>query len=394
MSDSNQQKTRVLIVGQTPPPIHGQSVMMDRLVRSRMDTVELVHVRMAFSKSNDEVGRFQINKITELASVILRIWWVRLTQRIDIFYYPPAGPNRIPIYRDIAILICTRWLFAKTVFHMHASGGSELCRQLRGASRFLARLAYNQPDAVIRLSEHTVDDATNFEAKREFLVANCAEDEFDRFTKSSGPRNQTAGDTLQLLYLGTVCMSKGILDLLDACHQLRQRNVPFHLHVVGGFQPNAFGDEVHQQIAAFNLGDHVTLHGQLTGDEKYTQFATADVFCFPTFYESEGFPCVVLEAMSFQLPVVATRWRGIRSIVQHEKTGYLIDPHDTAALADVLERLATDASLRQAWSQAGREQYLALYTIEKHIARMEQVFQAVARDMDLAEAAEPLVASQ
>lgn len=102
----------------------------------------------------------------------------------------------------------------------------------------------------------------------------------------------------------------------------------------------------------------------------------------------------VLEAMSFQLPVVATRWRGIRSIVQHEKTGYLIDPHDTAALADVLERLATDASLRQAWSQAGREQYLALYTIEKHIARMEQVFQAVARDMDLAEAAEPLVASQ
>lgn len=396
--NSLSRKVRVLVVGQTPPPVHGQSVCLQRVVESNMDSVEIVHVRMAFSKSNDEVGRFQIRKLSELVSVILRIWWVRLTNRIDVFYYPPAGPNRIPIYRDIIILLCTRWMFPKTVYHMHASGGSEVGMQMRGLSRFLFKRAYNKPDAVIRLSEHTIDDATNYEAKRQFFVPNCAEDEFDRFANSkttvaddANTKTSSEPDPLQLLYLGTVCKTKGVLDLLMTCSQLRRREIEFHLHVVGGFQPTVFGVEVRQLIQDHQLDDHVTLHGQLVGEEKFRRLASADIFCFPTYYESEGFPCVVLEAMSFRLPVVATRWRGIQSIIQQDETGHLVDIRDVPALVGVLERLANDSTLREAWGQAGREQFLARYTVDKHLERMEQVFLAVARNTDPSELHKPVV---
>lgn len=373
-------KARVLVAGQIPPPIHGQSVMLQRLIEAEMTDVTVTHVRMAFSKSNDAVGRFQWGKLVELFAVVFRIWWVRLTQRIDIFYYPPAGPNRIPIYRDIIILLCTRWMFAKTVYHMHASGGSEFKQSMGPIGRFLFDRAYAEPDAVIRLCEHTVDDSTNYRAKREYLVANCAEDEFDRFASPAAHKAADNTAPLQLLYLGTVCETKGILDLLDACSLLKKNQVAFHLHVVGGFQPEVFSADVAAKIAEYQLDESVTLHGQLTGDAKFQRFADADVFCFPTFYPSEGFPCVVLEAMAFQLPVVATRWRGIRSIVKHEETGYLVDIHDTASIASVLEQLDSDLDLRERWSQAGRQQFLAEYTIEKHIENMERVFLDVARD--------------
>ena len=270
------------------------------------------------------------------------------------FITPPAGPNKVPIYRDIIILLSVRWLFAKTIFHMQASGGSEFQSRMNGFGRFLFRWAYGRPDAVIRLSEFTVDDATNYAARQQFIVPNCADDELDRFAQDES-RNH---DGIHILYVGTVCETKGILDLLEAAYLLKQREIPFHLSVVGGFQPDSFGAEVKRKVEQLELDQEITLHGQLTGDDKFQQFAAADVFCFPTFYESEAFPCVIVEAFSFGLPVVATRWRGIPSIVEHEKTGVLIEPRDINSLSDALASLATNQEIREQWGQASRERFV------------------------------------
>ena len=50
-------RIRVLVVGQTPPPYHGQAVMTQRVLEGAYDRVELVPVRMRFSRTLDEVGR-------------------------------------------------------------------------------------------------------------------------------------------------------------------------------------------------------------------------------------------------------------------------------------------------------------------------------------------------
>ena len=50
---------KVLIVGQTPPPYHGQAIMIERLLRAPFSRVQLFHVRMDFSESIGDVGRLQ-----------------------------------------------------------------------------------------------------------------------------------------------------------------------------------------------------------------------------------------------------------------------------------------------------------------------------------------------
>ena len=47
----------ILVVGQTPPPYHGQAVMVEKMLDGNYDDVELSHVRMAFSEDVDEVGK-------------------------------------------------------------------------------------------------------------------------------------------------------------------------------------------------------------------------------------------------------------------------------------------------------------------------------------------------
>ncbi|MEM8681028.1 MAG: hypothetical protein AAGF97_16915, partial [Planctomycetota bacterium] len=51
-------KPTVLVVGQTPPPFHGQAMMLQRLLDSQPASVQLHHVRLAYSRTLDDVGRF------------------------------------------------------------------------------------------------------------------------------------------------------------------------------------------------------------------------------------------------------------------------------------------------------------------------------------------------
>ena len=112
--------TRLLVVGQVPPPFGGQAIMIKQLLDSQFSKIQLHHVPMQFSKEMDQIGRFRLSKVFELIQVIFRIIQCRFVRNVRILYYPPAGPSRIAILRDLVILTTTRWLFDKTIFHFHA----------------------------------------------------------------------------------------------------------------------------------------------------------------------------------------------------------------------------------------------------------------------------------
>ncbi len=94
----------------------------------------------------------------------------------------------------------------------------------------------------------------------------------------------------------------------------------------------------------------------VTGDAKVELFRSVDIFCFPSHYASESFGVVLIEAMSFSLPIVATRWRGIPEVTGEEGT-FLVEVRDAAALAARLGELLHSPELR---AEMGRMQPAAL----------------------------------
>ena len=220
---------KILIVGQTPPPRGGQAVMIERLVESRLAGVELIHVRMAFSSEMSEIGRVRFAKILHLFALVARIFYHRFANGVRTLYYPPAGPDRVPMIRDLVILLSTRWLFDKTILHFHAGGVSELYDRLPAWQQWLFRKAYFGADAAIRLSELTPDDARRLEAQREFVIPNGIDDpspglDVWQAEPASGP-----DAPLRLLYVGVVRESKGVLVLIEACGKLAEHGTPFQL---------------------------------------------------------------------------------------------------------------------------------------------------------------------
>ena len=88
--------------------------------------------------------------------------------------------------------------------------------------------------------------------------------------------------------------------------------------------------------------------------ERVAELAMAfDVFWMTSEPRSEGIPTVIEEAMSLGLPIVATEAGAIAEVVLHERTGYLIKPHDVVDISDRTLGLLEDAALRRALGEAG-----------------------------------------
>ncbi|MBK7896474.1 MAG: glycosyltransferase family 4 protein [Anaerolineaceae bacterium] len=364
---------RVLVVGQVPPPYTGQSVMIEKMIQGQYKQIKIVHINMAFSNSIEEIGRFHLSKIRHLVKVIVQIWQARLRFKPDILYYPPSGPNRIPIYRDILILLATRWLFPKIVFHFHAGGISQLYPNLPKPIRLLFRLAYMNANAGIRLADKNPPDSTVLGLKRDFIVPYGIDDAFVRYGTEHFPNNYT-----QILFVGMLRESKGIFVLLDACRQLKEQGYKFKLKLVGGVDSEFTSHRIKDFLTTHNLSKYVEMTGILTGTDKWQAYSTSNIFCFPSYYESETFGLVVLEAMQFSLPVVATDWRGISTLIDDGQTGFLVKPHNSVAVAQKLSYLIEHPDQAKAMGKKGRQKYLTSYTTELYWQNIENVFITVA----------------
>jgi exopolysaccharide biosynthesis WecB/TagA/CpsF family protein len=385
--------SEVVAVMQTPPPAHGQAIMNQYLLEGSYRQIRLYHVRMAFSEEIEEVGGFRWKKVTHLLLVLFRIIATRLRTKSPVLYYPPASPNMVPFLRDCVLLICTRWMFPRTVFHFHANGIAGLYARLPGVLRFAFRAAYMRPDVAIAISEYGKADGVFLNASEIRLISNGIPDQADKGLLGNGRWDleavrlefgvgEDALDTRSsmldlaaptILFVGMVCEEKGVGVLLEACRILRDRGVRFDCQVVGRASSAVDEQAFRDFISDHDLEEQVTLTGPLYHEAKWQAYAAADVFCFPTFYSAESFGLVAVEAMMSGLPVVSTNWSGLPDIVVEGETGYLVPPRDARSVADRLELLIKDPELRKRMGVAGRKRYEENYTVETFREKMEEV---------------------
>jgi len=90
----------ILLVGQTPPPYHGQAVVNSMLYEHDWGDLAVEKIRMGFSDEISTVGRFSLGKVFHLMSLILQTWIIVFRKSPRVLYYLPASPNLAPVIRD------------------------------------------------------------------------------------------------------------------------------------------------------------------------------------------------------------------------------------------------------------------------------------------------------
>lgn len=142
---------------------------------------------------------------------------------------------------------------------------------------------------------------------------------------------------------------KGLGVLIEAFSQLRKKHPDCELWIAGDGPDRA---EVESSVTQFG-GGRVKLLGSLSHEQVLQEMVWADVFALTGW--DEPFATVYVEALAAGKPILCCDDGGICDVVTHEEEALLVPPHDVAATAQALERLAADPVLRAKMSKAASD---------------------------------------
>lgn len=154
---------------------------------------------------------------------------------------------------------------------------------------------------------------------------------------------------LKVLFVGNIERRKALLVLIKALEFVDADN--FELTVIGKIIDREYFSKISGFINLLKMSDVVMFRENIGRDELTDYFKNSDILVFSS--EWEGFGMVLIEAMAFGLPVIASRIPTTEEIITHEQDGLLFCVNDSLELSTLIKRLISDCGLYQRLSVNG-----------------------------------------
>lgn len=169
-----------------------------------------------------------------------------------------------------------------------------------------------------------------------------------------------------VLAVGRLVPYKGFNVLIQAAQHLAKDSV---VVIVGG---GPLQQELQQAIESAGVKDRVVMAGRLSDAALHALFERATLYCLPSTYRAEAFGVVLLEAMAYSLPIVASDipGSGVPWVNQHGLSGLNVPVGDAKALAYACNQILTSDVLRNKFAQGARQRFLAEFTEDVSVKRI------------------------
>lgn len=260
--------------------------------------------------------------------------------------YRNIGDPRVWLHRPVHRFVYRRWIGPAIDAIATVSDRSVApLRELYGAAK------------LIRVLPTAVDTASFVPRRDREAVRRLAE------TPAKSP---------VVIFAGSLTPEKRVDRLLVALAEARHRTPGLRLWIVGD---GPLRGEL--ELRARDLGVSASVLFLGLRDDLADLLAAADLMALTS--DTEGIPGVVLEAGAVGLPTVATRVGGMAECVDDGRTGYLLEPEDTAGIAAKISALALDPALRRRLGAAARADVERRFDLPAIASRFVDLYRRVAR---------------
>ena len=152
---------------------------------------------------------------------------------------------------------------------------------------------------------------------------------------------RNADAPFRFVFLSRVMAEKGIPEILETVENLQDAGFNhFIVDIYGKIVPE-YEETFRKAIAQLDKVNYCGFLNMLGDNSGYERLSGYDCMLFPTHWRGEGFPGVVIDANMAGLPIIATDWHLNRHYIHEGETGFLIPPHDAAALAEKMKLVMT-----------------------------------------------------
>jgi glycosyltransferase involved in cell wall biosynthesis len=310
---------------------------------------------------NEFIGNPIIDKYLQTYKDYL--WWakMRLKKSYDLIHahHPIAGLVMKSLFPDIPVVITIHSSYEKELIlnGRIQPGGLE--------EKFLASIygeLESKLDRIVTVSHSFRQYLANFVhyPDRIIVIPNGFDEK--RFRPSHHDNAVP-----QLITVCRLIPAKGLDVLLQACSELKKRGHNYVLHIIGD---GPIREELEGLAVDLNIYEETIFYGYMLHPEEFMPFF--DIFVLPS--RAEAFGSVFAEAALCWLALVGTNVGGIAEQIEDGKNGLLIPVDDVKALADALERMIVDPTLRANLAKAAREKAKKTYSLNRVIQQMKQMY--------------------
>lgn len=176
----------------------------------------------------------------------------------------------------------------------------------------------------------------------------------------------------RVLFASRLFRTKGIMTVIEAMRIVLRSRPDFELQVAGDGE---LAGEARALVERYQLRN-VAFLGVVKGAQKYEIFRNSHLFCFPTEH-AEGFPNVIVEAMTFGLPVITRPVGGIPDFFQDGVHGYLTHSTAPEEFAKLIIRVAEDQERYRRMAHANHQYARTHFRASEAARRLERIYASI-----------------
>ncbi len=369
-------RARLLVIGPTPPPYFGPALSTQTILSSPLlDQFEVLHLDTSDRRSPHTINTLDGENVRLALLHGARFVELLRTRRPHLVYLP-ISQAPLGYLRDCLFLLPARLLGVRTVVHLRGGAFQQFYRSSTLWLRSLIRFSLSGVRRAIVLTPRLRSEFAGLvPAARVSVVPNGVVD----LRAAATALDKAPGAPLQTLFLSNMRAKKGPRVAQQAALEALRHHPTLRFVFAGAWESESMREAFLQPFRSAGFHERVACLDSIHGEAKTRLMLASDIFLM-TPIAPEGQPRVLLEAMCFALPIVATDQGGISETVEDGANGFVVPSGDPLAVAQRVLQLANDPDLRRGMAQSSRQRYLNHFTAEASNQRLATELVEVLRE--------------
>ena len=363
---------KVLALAPLPPPYSGPEISSEILFSRPFDRVKVDLLNISVKKGKSDRGFLTPGALARYGLVYSK-YLSRLIFGGPEGIYLPITATRLGWMRDLSILYPAHLLRKKTILHMRGGHFHFFYKALDESFRKRVRDALERASAIIVQSPSLMKQFDGIVPRRKLKVLpNPYHPDFEHM--------ELRRDKVRILFVGLFSVAKGYHDLVEVAQEILDAGMDVEFVFLGTpikgerniFYNQLTGEPIPWKPFIRLEDERVRYVESAYGRDKIRLYEECSIFVLPSY--SEGFSMAVLEGMVSACAVITTKVGAMVDIIEHGKTGVLIDPGDRKSLKEWLVRLIEDEGLRKEMGTRARQYAMAHFSPERVRRQLEDIF--------------------
>ena len=366
---------KILLIGPLPHRIEGSSVAFN-LICEYFKEKNHPHIILDLASKNlrQRVGSFTFSRLFEMITCIIN--YFRYLNKINRIYLL-VGVSLMGFIRDSVFILTAGFLKKNIILHVHSGGYGVFYNKQNSVLKYFIKIVLNKVDKIIVLGD-LLKQQFDFDKRlsnKLVVIENCAVQNEEALKI----KNKTLSSPVKIIYLSNMIESKGYMDCLNACKELNKNNLKYEFHFCGAFVNHALNDANSSEASEKSFlskinndefKEKVFYHNVIKGKAKHQLLSKMHIFILPTYYEWEGQPISIIEAMQYGLIIITTKFRGIPELVTNGRNGFFVDKKNPADISKSIISICNSIDEYSEMSHYSRTDYLNKFTQSHHLNKI------------------------